>query len=158
MLRIRFLWIGRTQEAYLRDGLKIYQQRLQHYAHIITEEIKPQRRWQSLPEIIRKQAETKALQERLLSGEQCILLDEQGHQLDSIGLSHWLENLHLQFVPQITFMVGGPYGVDRQALPQQTKQLSLSPMTFSHQMVRLILLEQVYRAFTILNGEPYHHR
>nr|ADI18974.1 uncharacterized conserved protein [uncultured delta proteobacterium HF0010_10I05] len=158
MLHIRFLWIGRTQEAYLREGLKIYQQRLQHYAHIVTEEIKPQRRWQSLPEIIRKQAETKALQERLLSGEQCILLDEQGHQLDSIGLSHWLENLHLQFVPQITFMVGGPYGVDREALPQQTKQLSLSPMTFSHQMVRLILLEQVYRAFTILNGEPYHHR
>ena len=158
MLRIRFLWIGRTQEAYLREGLKIYQQRLQHYAHIVAEEIKPQRRWQSLPEIIRKQAETKALQERLLSGEQCILLDEQGHQLDSIGLSHWLENLHLQSVPQITFMVGGPYGVDRESFPQQTKQLSLSPMTFSHQMVRLILLEQVYRAFTILNGEPYHHR
>ena len=158
MLRIRFLWIGRTQEAYLREGLKIYQQRLQHYAHIVTEEIKPQRRWQSLPEIIRKQAETKALQERLLSGEQCILLDEQGQQLDSIGLSHWLENFHLQSVPQITFMVGGPYGVDRESFPQQTKQLSLSPMTFSHQMVRLILLEQVYRAFTILNGEPYHHR
>ena len=158
MLRIRFLWIGRTQEAYLREGLKIYQQRLQHYAHIVTEEIKPQQRWQSLPEIIRKQAETKALQERLLSGEQCILLDEQGHQLDSIGLSHWLENFHLQSVPQITFMVGGPYGVDREAFPQKTKQLSLSPLTFSHQMVRLILLEQVYRAFTILNGEPYHHR
>ena len=158
MLRVRFLWIGRTQEAYLREGLKIYQQRLQHYAHIVTEEIKPQRRWQSLPEIIRKQAETKALQERLLSGEQCILLDEQGQQLDSIGLSHWLENFHLQSVPQITFMVGGPYGVDREAFPQQAKQLSLSPMTFSHQMVRLILLEQVYRAFTILNGEPYHHR
>ena len=158
MLRIRFLWIGRTQETYLREGLKIYQQRLQHYAHIVTEEIKPQRRWQSLPEIIRKQAETKALQERLLSGEQCILLDEQGQQLDSIGLSHWLENFHLQSVPQITFMVGGPYGVDRESFPQQTKQLSLSPMTFSHQMVRLILLEQVYRTFTILNGEPYHHR
>ena len=158
MLRIRFLWIGRTQEAYLREGLKIYQQRLQHYAHIVTEEIKPQRRWQSLPEIIRKQAETKVLQARLLPGEQCILLDEQGQQLDSIGLSHWLENFHLQSVPQITFMVGGPYGVDRESFPQQTKQLSLSPMTFSHQMVRLILLEQVYRAFTILNGEPYHHR
>ena len=55
-------------------------------------------------------------------------------------------------------MVGGPYGLDRESFPQQTKQLSLSPMTFSHQMVRLILLEQVYRAFTILNGEPYHHR
>tara|TARA_A100001388_G_scaffold186371_1_gene139992 strand:+ start:692 stop:1168 length:477 start_codon:yes stop_codon:yes gene_type:complete len=158
MLRIRFLWIGRTQEAYLREGLKIYQQRLQHYAHIVTEEIKPQRRWQSLPEITRKQAETKALQERLLPGEQCILLDEQGQQLDSIGLSHWLENFHLQSVPQITFMVGGPYGLDRESFPQQTKQLSLSPMTFSHQMVRLILLEQVYRTFTILNGEPYHHR
>ena len=158
MLRIRFLWIGRTQEAYLREGLKIYQQRLQHYAHIVTEEIKPQRRWQSLPEITRKQAETKALQERLLPGEQSILLDEQGQQLDSIGLSRWLENFHLQSVPQITFMVGGPYGVDCEAFPQQTKKLSLSPMTFSHQMVRLILLEQVYRAFTILNGEPYHHR
>ena len=93
-----------------------------------------------------------------LPGEQCILLDEQGQQLDSIGLSHWLENFHLQSVPQITFMVGGPYGLDRESFPQQTKQLSLSPMTFSHQMVRLILLEQVYRTFTILNGEPYHHR
>ena len=158
MLRIRFLWIGRTQEAYLREGLKIYQQRLQHYAHIVTEEIKPQRRWQSLPEITRKQAETKALQERLLLSEQSILLDEQGQQLDSIGLSRWLENFHLQSVPQITFVVGGPYGIDCETFPQQTKQLSLSPMTFSYQMVRLILLEQVYRAFTVLNGEPYHHR
>ena len=158
MLRIRFLWIGRTQEAYLREGLKTYQQRLQHYAHIVAEEIKPQRRWQSLPEITRKQAETRALQERLLPGEQSILLDEQGQQLDSIGLSRWLENFHLQSVPQITFVVGGPYGIDCETFPQQTKQLSLSPMTFSHQMVRLILLEQVYRAFTILNGEPYHHR
>ena len=158
MLRIRFLWIGRTQEAYLREGLKIYQQRLQHYAHSVTEEIKPQRRWHSLPEIIRRQAETKALQERLLPGEQSILLDEQGQQLDSIGLSRWLENFHLQSVPQITFVVGGPYGIDCETFPQQTKRLSLSPMTFSHQMVRLILLEQVYRAFTILNGEPYHHR
>ena len=112
-------------------------------SNIVSEEIKPQRRWQSLPEITRKQAETKALQERLLPGEQCILLDEQGQQLDSIGLSHWLENFHLQSVPQITFMVGGPYGLDRESFPQQTKQLSLSPMTFSHQMVRLILLEQV---------------
>ena len=76
MLRIRFLWIGRTQEAYLREGLKIYQQRLQHYAHIVTEEIKPQRRWQSLPEITRKQAETKALQERLLSGLSLIHISE----------------------------------------------------------------------------------
>ena len=158
MLRIRFLWIGRTQEAYLREGLKIYQQRLQHYAHIVTEEIKPQRRWQSLPKITRKQAETKALQERLLLGEQSILLDEQGQQLDSIGLSRWLENFHLQSVPQITFVVGGPYGIDCETFPKQTKQLSLSQMTFSHQIVRLILLEQVYRAFTILNGEPYHHR
>ena len=158
MLRIRFLWIGRTQEAYLREGLKIYQQRLQHYAHSVTEEIKPQRRWHSLPEITRRQAETKALQERLLPAEQSILLDEQGQQLDSIGLSRWLENFHLQSVPQITFVVGGPYGIDCDTFPQQTKQLSLSPMTFSHQMVRLILLEQVYRAFTILNGEPYHHR
>jgi len=158
MLRIRFLWIGRTQETYLREGLKIYQQRLPHYAHIVTEEIKPQRRWQSLPEITRKQAETKALQERLLPSEQSILLDEQGQQLDSIGLSRWLENFHLQSVPQITFVVGGPYGIDCETFPQQTKRLSLSPMTFSHQMVRLILLEQVYRAFTILNGEPYHHR
>ena len=158
MLRIRFLWIGRTQEAYLQEGLKIYQQRLLHYANIVTEEIKPQRRWQSLPEIARKQAETKALLERLLPGEQCILLDEQGQQLDSISLSRWLENSHLQSGPQMTFIVGGPYGVDCGAFPQQTKHLSLSPMTFSHQMARLILLEQVYRAFTILKGEPYHHR
>ncbi|MBT6726597.1 MAG: 23S rRNA (pseudouridine(1915)-N(3))-methyltransferase RlmH [Deltaproteobacteria bacterium] len=158
MLRIRFLWIGRTQEAYLQEGLKIYQRRLQHYAHIVTEEIKPQRRWQSLPEITRKQIETKALRERLLPDEQSILLDEQGQQLDSVGLSRWLENFHLQSVPQITFMVGGPYGVDCEAFPQHTKRISLSPMTFSHQMVRLILLEQVYRAFTILSGEPYHHR
>ena len=158
MLRIRFLWIGRTQEAYLKEGLKIYQQRLLHYAHIVTEEIKPQRSWQSLPEITRKQAETKALLERLLPGEQSILLDEQGQQLDSTGLSRWMKNFHLQSVPQMTFMVGGPYGVNCKAFPQQTKYLSLSPMTFSHQMVRLILLEQVYRAFTIVKGEPYHHR
>jgi 23S rRNA (pseudouridine1915-N3)-methyltransferase len=121
------------------------------------EEIKPQRRWPLLPETSRKQAETRALVERLLPGEQCILLDERGQHLDSIGLSRWLENFHLQSAPQVSFLVGGPYGVDQETFPKQTKQLSLSPMTFSHQMVRLILLEQVYRAFTILNGEPYHH-
>lgn len=158
MFRLRFLWIGRTQESYLQEGLRLYLQRIQHYAPTAVEEIKSLSRWQALPEAQRKSAETAALVERLNSGDLCILLDEQGQQLDSIGLSTWLENFKLQAIPQVTFVIGGAYGVDRSAFPKQTRQLSLSLMTFSHQMVRLILVEQVYRAFTILNGEPYHHR
>lgn len=158
MFRLRFLWIGRTQESYLQEGLRLYLQRIQHYAPTAVEEIKSLSRWQALPEAQRKSAETAALVERLNSGDLCILLDEQGQQLDSIGLSTWLENFKLQAIPQVTFIIGGAYGVDRSAFPKQTRQLSLSLMTFSHQMVRLILVEQVYRAFTILNGEPYHHR
>ena len=158
MFRLRFLWIGRTQESYLQEGLRFYLQRIQHYAPTAVEEIKSLSRWQALPEAQRKSAETAALVERLHSGDLCILLDEQGQQLDSIGLSTWLENFKLQAIPQVTFIIGGAYGVDRSAFPKQTRQLSLSLMTFSHQMVRLILVEQVYRAFTILNGEPYHHR
>jgi 23S rRNA (pseudouridine1915-N3)-methyltransferase len=158
MYRLRFLWIGRTQEPYLHEGQSQYLKKLAHYAPTHVEEIRPAAKWMKLPIPQRQQQETRALTERLRPGERVVLLDERGKSFRSEEIAQWFEQQKMQALPQISFVIGGAFGVERTAFPTGTLEWSLSPLTFNHQMVRLILLEQVYRAFTILNGEPYHHR
>ena len=133
-MKILLLVIGKTDEDYLITGIKKYVGRLGHYTPFEMKEIPDIRNRKTLSEEQQKKAESFLLLQQLQPGDQVILLDENGKHV-----------------------IGGPYGFAQEVYDKANAQLSLSPMTFSHQMVRLIFVEQLYRAFTILKGEPYHH-
>lgn len=104
-----------------------------------------------------KNKEAALIEKHLQANEYLILLDDKGDEFTSVGFAGFLEKQSLSSVQQLTFIIGGPYGFAEELYNQSKKRISLSKMTFSHQMVRLFFLEQLYRAYTIQRGEPYHH-
>jgi len=156
MLHIRFLWVGKTKDAYLRTGIETYLKKISPYVALECKEIKASN--YSLGDVKHcKQRETESLLKQMHPDGTHILLDDRGKKQTSVEFSKWIENQQYQGTSHINFICGGAFGVETSLLPPQTQKLSLSPMTFNHQMVRLIFLEQLYRAFTIMKGEPYHH-
>ena len=156
-MKILFLVIGKTDEDYLITGIKKYVGRLGHYVSFEMKELPDIRNRKTLSEEQQKKAESFLLLQQLQPGDQVVLLDEKGKQYTSVEFSNQLEKWSASGSKRLVFVVGGPYGFAEEVYSRANAMLSLSPMTFSHQMVRLIFLEQLYRAFTILNGEPYHH-
>ena len=142
---------------YLVTGIKKYVGRLGHYVPFEMKELPDIRNRKTLNEEQQKKAESFLLLQQLQPGDQVVLLDERGKQHTSIEFSELIEKWSASGVKRLVFVVGGPYGFSQDVYDRADSMLSLSPMTFSHQMVRLIFLEQLYRAFTILKGEPYHH-
>ena len=120
-------------------------------------EIPDIRNRKTLNEDQQKKAESFLLLQQLQPGDHVVLLDENGKQFTSVGFSESLEKQMTTGAKRIVFIIGGPYGFAQEVYDRANAKMSLSPMTFSHQMVRLIFVEQLYRAFTILKGEPYHH-
>ena len=156
MYKIRFIWVGKLQDKYLQTGLDLYLKKLNPYVKIEVLEVKSGiyssgtvKEW--------KAKDTERVLKKLDADEAYVFLDESGKQNTSTELAHLLEQQKRIQFSRINFLIGGPYGWDKSQFPPHSYTLSLSLMTFNHQMVRLILLEQVYRAFTIMNGEPYHH-
>ena len=156
MRSIRLIWIGKSQEPFVQDGIKVYLKKLSHYIKVDFEEIKPVKYNSGTTDQWRRQ-ETEKLLKRLDSSELNIFLDESGKSETSKSLARWFEKQIPLGWLRVNFFIGGAYGFDKTMLPFGVKLLRLSDMTFTHQMVRLILLEQLYRAFTIMRGEPYHH-
>lgn len=156
-MKILLLVIGKTDEDYLVTGIKKYVGRLGHYVSFEMKEIPDIRNRKTLSEEQQKKAESFLLLQQLQPGDQVILLDERGKQYTSVEFSESLEKGMASGAKRMVFLIGGPYGFDKEVYDRANALMSLSPMTFSHQMVRLIFLEQLYRAFTILKGEPYHH-
>ena len=156
MRSIRLIWIGKSQEPVVQDGIKVYLKKLSHYIKVDFEEIKPVKYNSGTTDQWRRQ-ETEKLLKRLESTELNIFLDESGKSETSKSLARWFEKQIPLGWLRVNFFIGGAYGFDKTMLPLGVKLLRLSDMTFTHQMVRLILLEQLYRAFTIMRGEPYHH-
>ncbi len=156
MKSIRLIWIGKTQEPYLRSGINSYIKKLSHYIKIDSDEIKPVKYNSGTVKNWRQQ-ETKNLIKKINPSELNIFLDQNGERKTSIGLAKCFEKQILYRISRANFFIGGAYGIDKSILPSGTQFLSLSEMTFTHQMVRLFLLEQIYRAFTIIRGEPYHN-
>ena len=156
-MKILFLVIGKTDEDYLVTGIKKYVGRLGHYVPFEMKELPDIRNRKTLNEEQQKKAESFLLLQQLQPGDQVVLLDEKGKSYTSVELSEILEKQMASGVKRLVFVVGGPYGFAQEVYDRADTMLSLSPMTFSHQMVRLIFVEQLYRAFTILKGEPYHH-
>lgn len=150
------IWsIGKTQEKYLKEGINLYLKRLTHYTKIQYEE------WKDVKPGINSEETTKREAEMILSklknNDVLILLDEKGKELGSTELAHFLEKFQVQSSKNIVLLIGGAYGHHVMIRDRAQYIISLSKMTFSHQMVRLFLVEQIYRAFTILKNEKYHN-
>ena len=156
-MKIFLLVIGKTDEDYLVTGIKKYVGRLGHYASFEMKEIPDIRNRKTLSEDQQKKAESFLFLQQLQPGDHVVLLDENGTQYSSTAFAENLEKLMASGAKRIVFVIGGPYGFAQEVYDKANAKMSLSPMTFSHQMVRLIFVEQLYRAFTILKGEPYHH-
>ena len=156
-MKILLLVIGKTDEDYLITGIKKYVGRLGHYVSFEMKEIPDIRTRKTLSEEQQKKAESFLLLQQLQPGDHVVLLDENGTSYTSVAFAENLEKLMASGAKRIVFVIGGPYGFAQEVYDKANAKMALSAMTFSHQMVRLIFVEQLYRAFTILKGEPYHH-
>ncbi|HEX8376417.1 MAG TPA: 23S rRNA (pseudouridine(1915)-N(3))-methyltransferase RlmH [Pedobacter sp.] len=156
-MKITFLTIGKTEDNYLKEGIEKYLKRLKHYIKFEMVEIPELKNTKSLSEEQQKVKEAEIISKNIINTDYIILLDERGTELSSTRFADSLNKKMLSSIQHLVFIVGGPYGFDNSLLIRANEKLSLSKMTFSHQMVRLFFVEQLYRAFTILKGEPYHH-
>lgn len=150
--------IGKTDQVELAQLIESYQNRLKHYTKLsfhIVEDIKNSK---NLSEKQQKEAEAKAIEKQLNPSDRVILLDENGKNFTSVAFSEWINKQQLSGVKRLVFLIGGPYGFAPSLYARAEQKIQLSSMTFSHQMVRLFFVEQLYRAHTILKNEPYHHR
>ena len=156
-MKIVLLCIGKTDDKNLLQ-LKInYQLRLQHYIKFDLEIIPDLKKTKNLSEDQQKELEGELILKKIEPSDQLILLDEKGHEFRSIEFSRFLQKKMNSGVKRLVFIIGGPYGFSDAVYKKAQGKVSLSKMTFSHQMIRLIFIEQLYRAFTILKNEPYHH-
>ena len=157
-MKIVFLTIGKTINKHLIELQNDYQERLKHYIpydYVSIPELKNNR---NLTEAEQKEKEADLLLKMLEPTDEVILLDEKGKQYGSVEFSEFISKKIMGNQKRMIFVVGGPYGFSQRVYDRANGLISLSKMTFSHQMVRIIFVEQLYRAFTILRGEPYHHQ
>ena len=156
-MKIKLVCVGKTTSSYLKEGELEYIKRLGHYCSFEMVEIPELKNVRKLSKEQIKVEEGKLILSKLGMGESLILLDENGKNLSSEKFADFLQKQMTQGGKGIVFVVGGAYGFSEDVYAKSLHKISLSAMTFSHQMVRLFFLEQLYRAHTILNGEPYHH-
>lgn len=157
-MTIKLLAIGKTDNKQLQALMDDYQKRLGFYIKFEFEIIPDLKKVKNLSEEQQKEKEGDLILNKLNSTDVLILLDENGKQFDSIGFSNYLQKHMNSGIKQLVFLVGGPYGFSQEIYSKAQGTVSLSKMTFSHQMIRLFMIEQLYRGFTILRNEPYHHR
>lgn len=151
------LAVGKTEVPWVREGLELYASRLRHYVPFKVEEIPHLKGAAALSEQSIKDKEGEIILSKLRPADHVILLDEHGREYRSVEFAKHLEQLISRSSQDIVFVIGGAYGFSQAVYNRANAMLSLSKMTFSHQMVRTVFTEQLYRAFTIMRGEPYHH-
>ena len=156
-MKVVLLFLGKTTDDYARQALKVYQERLGHYLNLQIEEVPDLKSTKSLSEAQVKAREAEAVLAWVKPENQVVLLDERGLEQTSAQFATWIQKKMNSGLRSLVFVVGGPYGFDDSVYEAVKERLSLSRMTFSHQMVRVFFIEQLYRAMTILHGEPYHH-
>ena len=156
-MKVKLICIGKTGKKFLEDGENEYMQRVKHYVQIERVEIPDLKNARKLTFEQIKQMEGKEILSKLGSGEQLILLDERGSLLSSVEFSNFVQQRFNAGGKALVFVIGGAYGFSPEVYDAAQGKISLSKMTFSHQMIRMIFYEQLYRAMTILKGEPYHH-
>lgn len=155
---VELIVVGRTTSAYLVTGIEEYLKRLKHYVRFSITVIPELRNAKNMREIQIKEAEGDLILGNIVQSDRVVLLDDKGRQPTSEQMSDWLQGIMNRGTRRLIFVVGGAYGFSDAVYNRADEKLSLSSLTFSHQMVRLIFVEQLYRSFTILNNEPYHHK
>lgn len=157
-MTIKLITIGKTDKKELESLIDDYKKRLGFYIKFSYDIIPDIKNSKNLSEIQQKQKEGELILGKLNTTDILILLDENGKQLNSIGFSEYLQKHMNSGIKQLVFVIGGPYGFSDDMYKKANGKISLSNMTFSHQMIRLFFIEQLYRGFTILKNEPYHHK
>lgn len=157
-MKLRLLCVGRLSEPYLRDGCALFQERLRHYLPLTVEELREQKAGSRGDQPRAIAAEGEQLLARIPAGAFVVVLDERGRNLTSAELAGLLERHMVTGTAEWVMIIGGAHGLSEQVRRRADLILSLSSMTLPHQIVRLLLLEQLYRGCTIIRNEPYHHR
>jgi len=157
-MNIKLIAIGKTDNRNLQTLIEDYQKRLGHYIKFEFELIPDIKNAKHLSESQQKEKEGELILAKTQKSDVLILLDENGKQMDSVAFSGYLQKHMNSGIKTLIFVIGGPYGFSDVIYQRANGKLGLSKMTFSHQMVRLFFIEQLYRGFTILKNEPYHHR
>lgn len=155
-MKIKLITVGKTDEVYLKEGILKFNERLKHYVDYEVIEIQDIKVGKKLNMVLQKEKEGKEILKHLSKSEFIILLDENGKDFNSLSFSQFIQK-RMNTGMNLTFVIGGPFGFSREIYEKSDLKIALSQMTFSHQMVRLFFTEQLYRSFSILKGEKYHH-
>ncbi len=157
-MKIKIIVIGKTHKDFLIEGENEYLKRLKRYVTVEKIEIPDLKKAKNLSTGEIKKKEGDLILQKLDENGFIVLLDENGKTFSSVNFSNWLQEKMNRGYKNITFIIGGAYGFSEAVYQKANEKISLSKMTFSHQMIRMIFTEQLYRSYTILNNEPYHHR
>lgn len=156
-MKITLLAIGKTNAKYLQEGIEQYIKRLSHYIPFEFKILPDVKTTKGLTQEKQKEMEGQMFLNCIQSGDVVVLLDEKGKEMTSREFSVYLDKKMVTVAKNLIFVIGGPYGFSQEMYNRANEKLSLSKMTFSHEMIRLFFIEQIFRAMTILKGEPYHH-
>ena len=156
-MKIRLIQVGKTTDSYLTNGIEKYKQRISRYISFDIITIPELKNTKKLSKEQQKQQEGELIIKKLLPSDNIVLLDENGKMYNSVQFANFIEKHMIQSTKQLVFIIGGPYGFSEEIYKKAIYRISLSAMTFSHQLIRLLFLEQLYRAHTIIKNEPYHH-
>ena len=157
-MKIKLLAIGKTDDKNLQILIDGYQKRLKHYIGFEFEILPDIKNAKNISQKQQKEKEGKLILKKLKPTDSLIVLDENGKEFSSVRFSGFLQKKMNSGIKQLVFVIGGPYGFSQEVYKKAQGKISFSKMTFSHQMFRLFVVEQIYRAFTILKNEPYHHK
>lgn len=156
-MKIVLLAVGKTDDARIHELVEMYAQRLKHYVNFELQLLPDLKNTKNMNEDRQKQEEGKMIAQQLENSDFVTLLDERGKRYSSLQFAQLINKRSVSGLKRLVFIIGGPYGFSPEIYDRANSKISLSDMTFSHQMVRLFATEQIYRAFTILKNEPYHH-
>ncbi|MCQ2224879.1 MAG: 23S rRNA (pseudouridine(1915)-N(3))-methyltransferase RlmH [Paludibacteraceae bacterium] len=156
-MRITLLTVGKTNDLSFKNAISEYQKRLKFYISFDIEEIPALKNTKNLTEDNQKKKEGELILKSIQTDDEVVLLDDKGNEFTSKQFANYIEKKSASGLKRLVFVVGGPYGFSDEVYQRANDKVSLSRMTFSHQMVRLVFTEQLYRAMTIIKGEPYHH-
>ncbi|MBO5216266.1 MAG: 23S rRNA (pseudouridine(1915)-N(3))-methyltransferase RlmH [Alistipes sp.] len=156
-MNIDLVVVGKTDSKEVASLVELYSKRLSHYCRFSVITLADVRNTRNMAPSRQKQLEGEAILRDVADGDYLVLMDERGKQYTSLEYADWLQKRMLSGSKRLVLVIGGPYGFSEEVYARANDKISLSKMTFSHQIVRAIFAEQLYRAFTILNNEPYHH-